>query len=107
MRSILVCALLGLSPLAAAAEQALAFDAKSWKLTGDAKVEPYLGRTALRVRSGGAVADGVTLRDGTIDLDVAVGTHRNFSAFYVRREKAGEYEEFYLRTHKSELPDAI
>jgi hypothetical protein len=49
----------------------------------------------------------VSLRDGTIDLDMAVGTHRNFSAFYVRRERAGEYEEFYLRTHKSELPDAI
>ena len=106
MRSILACALLA-AATSSRAETALPFDAAHWKLTGDAKIETYLGRTALRVRSGGAVAEAVSLRDGTIDLDMAVGTHRNFSAFYVRRERAGEYEEFYLRTHKSELPDAI
>jgi hypothetical protein len=104
----LACATLVASvALPAVAETPLPFDAKTWKLTGDAKIETYLGRPALRVRSGGAVAEGVSLQDGTIDLDVAIGTHRNFAAFYVRRERPGEYEEFYLRTHKSELPDAI
>ena len=86
---------------------ALPFAGKTWELAGDAKIENYLGRQALRARNGGAVAAGVSFRDGTIDLDMAAGTHRNFSMVYLRRQGDGEYEEFYFRTHKSELPDAV
>jgi hypothetical protein len=93
--------------LAVAAALPLPFDAGTWKLSGDAVIEPYLGRTAFRARNGGAVAENVTFRDGTIDLDMAVGTHRNFSMVYLRRQGDGEYEEFYVRTHHSELPDAV
>ena len=107
MRSILAYAVLLAAGLASAAEQPLPFDAKTWKLAGDARIESYLGRTALRARRGGAVAEGVSFRDGTVDLDMAVGTHRNFSTVYLRREGDGEAEEFYVRTHKSELPDAV
>lgn len=93
--------------LALAAALPLPFDGTVWKLSGDAVVEPYLGRTAFRARNGGAVAESVSFRDGTIDLDMAVGTHRNFSMVYLRRQGDGEYEEFYVRTHHSELPDAV
>src|SRR5438270_12904612 len=104
MRAILACALLASSivSIAPASETALPFDAKTWKLSGDAKIETYLGRTALRARRGAAVAEGVSFQDGTVELDMAVGTHRNFSMIYLRRQGEGEYEEIYVRTHKSE-----
>jgi len=86
---------------------ALPFSGATWQLSGDAKIETYLGRPALRARNGGAVAPGVSFRDGTIDLEMATGTHRNFSMVYLRRQGDGEYEEFYFRTHHSELPDAV
>jgi hypothetical protein len=107
MRSVLVLALVTSASALARAETPLPFDAAHWKLTGDAKVETYLGRTALRARRGGAIAEGVSFQDGTVDLEIAVGTHRNFSMIYLRRQGGGEYEEFYVRTHKSELPDAV
>lgn len=107
MRRILAFAALGCIGAAGAAQTPLPFDSKTWRLTGDAKVETYLGRSALRARHGMAFADGVSFRDGTIDLDMAVGVHRNFSYVFFRREGEGEQEEIYLRTHKSELPDAV
>ncbi len=108
MRTILATALLTCSLAASAnADQALPFESGRWTLSGDAKIETYLGRTALTARRGAAVAEGVSFQDGTVELDMAVGTHRNFSMVYLRRAGEGEYEEFYFRTHKSELPDAI
>jgi len=92
---------------AAAAERPVAFDAPGWTLRGDAKVETYLGRTALRIRRGEAVFEGISFRDGTIEYDVAVTTHRSFHFIEVRATARGESEEFYLRAHKSELPDAL
>jgi len=107
MRTILACALLSAATAAPAAETTLPFDGKTWKLSGDAKIETYLGRTALRARRGAAFANGVWFQDGTVELDMAVSTHRNFSMIYLRTQGEGEYEEFYVRTHKSELPDAV
>jgi hypothetical protein len=108
MRTTLATALLicGFAP-GVRADQALPFENGRWTLSGDAKIETYLGRTALTARRGAAVAEGVSFQDGTVELDMAVGTHRNFSMVYLRRAGEGEYEEFYFRTHKSELPDAI
>jgi len=107
MSSTLAFAVLCSVAATASAQTALPFDAKTWRLTGDAKIESYLGRAALRARRGMAFADGVAFRDGTIDLDMAVGVHRNFSYVFFRRQGEGEQEEIYLRTHKSELPDAV
>ena len=88
-------------------EQPIPFDPARWTLTGDMKIEPYMGRPALRMRSGAAVAKDVEFLDGTVEFDLAVGTRRNFPMIGLRRQADGEYEEFYFRTHKSELPDAI
>jgi hypothetical protein len=82
-------------------------EASHWKLDGDAQIGTYLGRPALRMSRGGAEALGVSFENGTLEYDIAVGTHRNFPIVELRRVADGEYEEFYIRTHKSELPDAL
>ena len=51
------------------------------------------------------VAEDVQFLDGTLEFDVAVSTRRNFPMVGLRRQEKGEYEEFYFRTHKSELPE--
>ncbi|MGH9369474.1 MAG: hypothetical protein ACRD3M_17605 [Thermoanaerobaculia bacterium] len=85
----------------------LPFDDGGWELSGDSRVETYLGRPALRMRTGGALRRGFTFEDGTIDFDLALTTHRTFSFVRLRRSAEGESEEFYFRGHKSELPDAV
>jgi hypothetical protein len=110
MRTILALAILLFSPAAVAAQERgteLPVDRAHWALSGDARIESYLGRPALRMRFGSAEAAGVSFQDGTLEFDLAVGTHRNFPFVDLRKIGEGEFEEFYFRTHKSELPDAI
>jgi hypothetical protein len=48
------------------------------------------------------------MRDAVIDVDVATPAVRGFFGFDVRIDAAGaNYEEIYLRQHKSGLPDAM
>ena len=48
------------------------------------------------------------MRDGVIDVDVATPAKRGFFGFDIRIDKDGtNYEEIYLRQHKSGLPDAM
>ncbi len=109
MRAILAAAGLAATMALPAAEpsEPIPLDAAHWTFSGDAKIETYLGRSALRMCKAEVVAKDVEFRDGTLDFDLAVSTRRNFPMVGLRRQGEGEYEEFYLRTHKSELPDAI
>ncbi|HJU73997.1 MAG TPA: hypothetical protein VJ717_09630 [Gemmatimonadaceae bacterium] len=87
--------------------QALPFDA-GWRLTGElTRVEEFRGRRALRIRTGTAVREGVRMLDGTLDFDVMLSPHRSFVYIYTRMQDENEHEEMYLRSHKSELPDAV
>ena len=46
--------------------------------------------------------------DGVLDVDVATPATRGFFGFDVRIDVDGKnYEEIYLRQHKSGLPDAM
>ena len=48
------------------------------------------------------------MRDGVLDVDVATPASRGFFGFDVRIDADGKnYEEIYLRQHKSGLPDAM
>lgn len=92
------------------AQEALAVppDSPRWDLEGEAKVSEYLGRKCLRLDGGAAVLKDFEMRDGVIDADVATPAKRGFFGFDVRIDEKGEnYEEIYLRQHKSGLPDAM
>src|SRR3982751_6444038 len=87
--------------------QQLSFSDPQWKFYGDsAKVETFDGRQVLRLENSAAARPDVRLQDGTIDVDVMTSRRRSFVYFNFRVQKEGEYEDFYLRPHKSTLPDA-
>jgi hypothetical protein len=85
----------------------LPFSDGRWELRGDrTAVATHDGRTTLQIETGSAHRPDVRLRDGTIDFDVQLTPRRSFVYVYFRVTGEGEREEFYLRPHKSGLPDA-
>ena len=83
-------------------------DSPSWELQGQAKVTEYQGRKCLMLDGGVAVLKDFEMRDGVLDVDVATPASRGFFGFDFRIGADGaNYEEVYLRQHKSGLPDAM
>jgi len=83
-------------------------DSPRWDLQGEVKVTEYQGRKCLLLNGGAAILKDFEMRDGVIDVDVATPAKRGFFGFDFRLDKDGtNYEEVYLRQHKSGLPDAM
>src|SRR5688500_13157529 len=90
-----------------ASEGALVFD-NGWTLQGDrTRIVRDGTRDVLQVETGFAHRRDIKLQDGTIDFDVQLTRRRSFVYVYFRVQSDGEREEFYLRPHKSALPDAV
>jgi hypothetical protein len=88
--------------------QSLPFSGGAWELRGDSSaVVVDGGREELRMQTGLAYMRDVRLQDGTIDVDVMVTRRRSFVYLMFRMQDDREYEEVYLRPHKSSLPDAV
>ena len=82
-------------------------DSPRWDLQG-AKVTEYQGRKCLLLDGAAAVLKDFEMRDAVIDVDVATPAKRGFFGFDFRiGEDGANYEEVYLRQHKSGLPDAM
>jgi hypothetical protein len=112
LQHISLCALALFLPVAVHGQtsQSLSVPAESqrWDLEGQAKVAEYQGRKCLFLDGGAAVLKDFELRDGVIDVDVATPAKRGFFGFDFRIDSNGaNYEEVYLRQHKSGLPDAM
>ena len=91
-----------------AQEHSLGLADGGWELKGPSvKLEKLDGRDVLSVENGLAYRREVRLQDGTIDLDVQVTRRRSFVYLMFRMADDREFEEIYLRPHKSSLPDAI
>jgi len=79
-----------------------------WDLEGNAKPAEHQGRKCLLIDGGAAVLKDFEMRDGVIDVDVVTPAVRGFFGFDVRLSADGSnYEEIYLRQHKSGQPDAM
>jgi hypothetical protein len=90
-----------------AQERPLPFDS-GWTLDKDgAAIATANGRQVLAVETGFAHRRDVKMMDGTIDFDVQLTRRRSFVYINFRVVAEGEHEEFYLRPHKSQLPDAV
>ncbi len=110
MRIALVAALLTIARLAHAQAPAkpLPFTDPAWQLQGEkTTIARDDGREVLQIETGFGFRRDVALRDGTIDFDVRLTSRRSFVYLYFRAEGDGEREEFYLRPHKTGLPDAL
>ncbi|HYX52257.1 MAG TPA: hypothetical protein VE783_02325 [Candidatus Limnocylindrales bacterium] len=109
LRHFALCALaLALHPVSHAITLSVPPDSPRWDLQGNAKVAEYQGRKALLLDGGAAILKDFELRDGVIDADVATTAKRGFFGFDIRIDKdQANYEEIYLRPHKSGLPDAL
>ena len=111
LRLLALCAfaLLFASAVHSQTPQTLSVPAESprWDLQGSKPTE-YQGRKCLLLDGGAAVLKDFEMRDGVIDVDVATPAKRGFFGFDFRIDKDGvNYEEVYLRQHKSGLPDAM
>jgi hypothetical protein len=83
-------------------------DSPRWQLEGQAKPAEYQGRKCLFLDGGAAILKDFEMRDGVLDVDVATSASRGFFGFDVRIDADGKnYEEIYLRQHKSGLADAM
>jgi hypothetical protein len=92
---------------AAAQARAIPADAAGWSIVGNGvRVLSADGQPAFSMRSGRAIRRDVSLLDGTIDVDVRLTRARSFVYVQFRMQNDDDMEEFYLRPHKSDLPDA-
>jgi len=78
------------------------FDLAHWELEGaDLGLATYLGVPALRIHAGTAELRGSDFGTGTIEYDVAFQAEPAFPGVHFRAGDSGEWENFYLRPHKS------
>jgi len=109
-RSLLLSLMIAVLLSAVHAQQSLAVPADSprWEMQGEAKVIDYQGRNSILLDGGVAVLKDFEMRDGVIDVDLNTPAKRGFVGFDFRiPEDGANYEEVYLRPHKSGLPDAM
>ena len=79
-----------------------------WTFSGQGShIGDHSGTRAIRLRTGVATRRDLSLKDGTLDFDVALAPLRAFVYVRFRMASDQEYEEIYLRTHKTALPDAL
>src|SRR5690242_14828821 len=87
---------------------AVPVDSARWELQGQAKPTDYLDRKCLMLDGGAAILKDFEMRDAVMDVDVATSAKRGFFGFDFRiDEKGTNFEEVYLRQHKSGLADAM
>ena len=80
----------------------------NWILRGErTRITSGEGTPILEVETGFADRKDVALQDGTIEFDVQLTDRRSFVYVHFRVRDDNEREEFYLRPHKSNLPDAV
>jgi hypothetical protein len=105
--TIMLVSLVLAATTAGARQRTLSFD-EGWQLTGEkTRVATDGGRQVLDIETGQAHRRDIAFTDGTIDLDVQLSDRRSFVYVYFRVGDDGDREEFYLRPHKSSLPDAV
>ncbi len=87
--------------------EAVPFDAEHWDLAeAEGALTQHAGRSSLHLEGGMAILQGVDLRNGVVEVDVALPDARSFVGVAWRRVSPGDYEHFYLRPHQSGNPDA-
>ena len=112
MRSVMGVCAAGLATLAAAVGTTSLAARGDWSdvaMTVEARsssLESYMGRDALVLHNGTAWLDGISLRDGVIEFDLAAPAALGFYGLAFRAQDAANYEHIYVRPFQSGNPDA-
>jgi len=109
MKRIAIIALLAIIASSAAAQDAIRVPVSSdrWQFSGsESTVATYMGEEALRVQGGQAWLDDADFSTGTIEFDIAFSDTRGFQGVRWNVQDHRNFEEFYLRSHLSGMPDA-
>ena len=85
-------------------KETIGFDTERWELNPGSRIEEFLGRQAL---TGGATLKDVEFGNGVIEVDLACKPGRVFPGIIFHQVDDSNYEEFYIRPHKSGQPDAL
>lgn len=105
MRHLIFLSLLTLSFEAAATRVELTAD--QWQRADRIHFANYLGRDAMMLTGGVYAVKGVDVANGRLSMDIAMHGQRGFIGIVFRHQSNTDYELFYLRPHKSRLPDAL
>jgi hypothetical protein len=89
------------------AQTTIPLTAERWTATNALRFESYLGRPSLFIDRGIALARGVELRDGTIELDMATPRDGNFMGAVFHASSADNSEVVYFRPASSGTLDAM
>lgn len=104
---IYVFMLFGLQLKAQSPIEKIKFNGQEWEVSArEYKVENYMGKEALALKNGVARLSEAKLKNGIIEFDISFAEKRQFSGVLFRMEDGRNYEEFYLRPHQSDNPDA-
>lgn len=89
--------------------ETLDFEGAAWEIVGDsARVENFAGREGtLRLDNSTAFLASVSYRDVVIEFDINHPPDRAFLGVAFRAEDFGNFEEFYIRPHRSDVPDSF
>ena len=87
-------------------EDTVSFDSGRWQLGPASRIEEFMGRKALTL-TGTAFLKDVEFENGVVEVDLAFKEGRVFPTIVFRRQDEENYEEFYVRPHKSGQPDAL
>ncbi len=87
-------------------EESISFDSERWQLGPASRIEEFLGRKALTL-TGTVFLKDVEFENGVVEVDLAFKEGRIFPTIVFRRQDEENYEEFYVRPHKSGQPDAL
>ena len=98
---LLLASALMLPSLAAAQAKVVPLEAGSWTATDSLRFGIYLGRPSVYINRGIALADGVNLRNGTLDFDMATAPKSENMGIAFRARDADHYEALLFRVHES------
>ena len=87
--------------------QTVPLTADRWVASDSIRIETYLGRPAIYITRGVALARGVTLRDGTIEFDMAATPRTNFLGAVFHASALDNTEVVFFRIASSGTPEAI
>jgi len=91
--------------VAAGDDGVVPFDSDRWQVP-NARVTEFLGRPALTF-AGMATLPDVEFEDGVMEVDLAFTGERAYPGFVFRLASPDEYEEFYIRPHRSNFYDDV